>query len=421
MSELALLVVLLFLSAFFSGAETALVALSKGRAKALLKERRKGARALYVLKNQPQRMLIAILIGNNVVNISAAAIATLIASELFGAMGPGIAVGVLTIVILIFGEITPKSLATRYSERISLLVAPTIFGFQRLVNPLVWLFQKITELAGKAALSTEDDPTVTESELISMIGYGEEEGTIEQGERQLIERAFAFSDLTVADVMTPRHKVFSYDGRRSVAVALDELRSTPFSRIPLHEDDPDEVVRVLYVRDLLRVVTDGGTEVRLDKLGREPKFVPDTQPVTDTIAAFRREQQHMAIVVDEHGTMQGVVTIEDLLEELVGEIYDESDQPPDEIVQLDKDKISVDGAAEIRLVEEFFEVDLPGKATDTVNRWLLDHAERIPNSGENFVLDDFEVLVKSASKRRIHEVVIRRLESAAASSDIASN
>ena len=147
MSELALLVVLLFLSAFFSGSETALVALSKGRAKALLKERRKGARALYVLKNQPQRMLIAILIGNNVVNISAAATATLIASELFGAMGPGIAVGVLTIVILIFGEITPKSLATRYSERISLLVAPTIFGFQRLVNPLVWLFQKITEMA----------------------------------------------------------------------------------------------------------------------------------------------------------------------------------------------------------------------------------------------------------------------------------
>ena len=129
----------------------------------------------------------------------------------------------------------------------------------------------------------------------------------------------------------------------------------------------------------------------------------------------------MAIVVDEHGTMQGVVTIEDLLEELVGEIYDESDQPPDEIVQLDKDKISVDGAAEIRLVEEFFEVDLPGKATDTVNRWLLDHAERIPDSGENFVLDDFVVLVKSASKRRIHEVVITRLEPSTVNSDIPLN
>ena len=418
MTGFILLVVLLFLSAFFSASETALIALSKGRAKALLKERRRGARALYVLKNQPQRMLIAILIGNNVVNISAAAIATLVATELFGAMGPGIAVGVLTIIILIFGEITPKSLATRYSERISLLVAPTIFVFQRLVNPLVWLFQRITEMVGRVAPSSEDDPTVTESELISMIGYGEEEGTIEQGERQLIERAFAFSDLTVADVMTPRHKVFSYDGRRSVTEALGDLRSTPFSRIPLHEDDPDEVVRVLYVRELLTVVADGGTEVSLNSLGREPKFVPDAQPVTDTIAAFRREQQHLAIVVDEHGTMQGVVTIEDLLEELVGEIYDESDQRPDEFVQLDRDKISVDGAAEIRLVEEFFQVDLPGKATDTVNRWLLDHAERIPNSGENFVLDDLEVVVKSASKRRIHEVVIRRLQEPAASSEM---
>ena len=130
-------------------------------------------------------------------------------------------------------------------------------------------------MVGRVAPSSEDDPTVTESELISMIGYGEEEGTIEQGERQLIERAFAFSDLTVADVMTPRHKVFSYDGRRSVAEALGDLRSTPFSRIPLHEDDPDEVVRVLYVRELLTVVADGGTEVSLNSLGREPKFVPD--------------------------------------------------------------------------------------------------------------------------------------------------
>jgi Mg2+/Co2+ transporter CorB len=149
-------------------------------------------------------MLIAILIGNNLVNISASAIATVIATRTLGSIGPGISVGVLTVLVLIFGEITPKSLATRYSERISLVVSPIVLWFQRAAYPLISLFEVIADAAGKAAISSEEDPTVTESELISIFGYGEEEGTIEQGERVLIERAFALTDLTVADVMTPR-------------------------------------------------------------------------------------------------------------------------------------------------------------------------------------------------------------------------
>lgn len=406
------LVLLLCCSAFFSASETALIALSKGRAKALLKERRRGARSLFILKSKPQKMLIAILIGNNLVNIGASAIATVIATRTLGSIGPGIAVGVLTVLVLIFGEITPKSLATRYSERISLLVSPIVLWFQRTIYPLISLFEVISDVAGKAAISSEEDPTVTESELISIVGYGEEEGTIEQGERVLIERAFALSDLTVADVMTPRHKVFTYDGRRPVSQALEDLKETPYSRIPLFAEDPDEIQKILYLRDLMVAVISKQTQIPVGEIGRDAKFVPNTQPVTDTISGFRKEQQHMAIVVDEHGTMEGVVTFEDLLEELVGEIYDESDQKPVEFVELGLNKISVDGTAEVRLIEEYFDTELPGKSTDTINRWILDHTERIPITGETFALDNFEVLVKSATRRRIHEVTIERLAQA---------
>ena len=354
-------------------------------------------------------MLIAILIGNNLVNIGAAALATVIATRLFGTFGPGLAVGGLTVLILVFGEITPKSLSTRYSERISLVVATPILGFLRAVGPVVTVFQKITDVLGNAAADGSEDPMVTESELISMINYGEEEGTIEESERELIERAFAFTDLVVEDVMTPRHKVLSVDGRQTLKESLSSLVDTPYSRIPLYEDDPDEILRILHLRDLLPAISRGSAENEsLSSLARDPNFVPDSQSITETITSFRREQQHMAVVVDEHGTMRGVVTFEDLLEELVGEIYDERDEVPRAVEKLDQDRIVLDGAAEIRLVEEFFDIDLSGKATDTVNRWILEQTGRIPNNGEVFRFEGLVVTVKSASRRRIGEVIIAR-------------
>jgi putative hemolysin len=279
----------------------------------------------------------------------------------------------------------------------------------RAVGPVVTVFQKITDALGNVAVEGAEDPMVTESELISMINYGEEEGTIEESERDLIERAFAFTDLVVEDVMTPRHKVFSIDGRRTLNDTLSLLVDTPFSRIPLYEDDPDEILKILHLRDLLPLIgeQERHNEILLS-LSREPNFVPDGQSVNETITSFRREQQHMAVVVDEHGTMRGVVTFEDLLEELVGEIYDERDEVPHSIEALDQNTIALDGAAEIRNVEEFFDIELSGKATNTVNRWILEHTERIPNNGEIFEFEGLEVTVKSASRRKIGDVIIAR-------------
>lgn len=397
------------LSGVFSGSETALVSLSMARAEALYKEGRSGAHALYILKKDPSRMLITILIGNNVVNIAASAIATVIATDYFGDSGPGIAVGVLTIVILIFGEITPKSLATRFSERISLAIAPLIYGFMRLIYPLVWLFLQFTNWV-QSSTKAMDDPLITESEVITLIEHGEEEGVIDTDEREMIERIFSFNDLKAEDVMTPRRQVFRLDGSRTLRDVLPNILTEGYSRIPVYHDDPDEIVSVIILRDLIGIIAKGELDVELSELGQEPLFTSAITPIDELIRILKNKSTHLAVVVDEHGAMVGVISLEDMLEELVGEIYDESDEKPDDLMVLDDSNILVKGTAELRVVEEFFSIDIPGKPTDTINRWLLEHTERIPAKDEKFELDGLMVRVEDASTRRIHQVILSRTD-----------
>lgn len=386
-----------------------MVSLSMARAEALYKEGRSGAHALYILKKDPSRMLITILIGNNVVNIAASAIATVIATDYFGDSGPGIAVGVLTIVILIFGEITPKSLATRFSERISLAIAPLIYGFMRLIYPLVWLFLQFTNWV-QSSTKAMDDPLITESEVITLIEHGEEEGVIDTGEREMIERIFSFNDLKAEDVMTPRRQVFRLDGSRTLRDVLPNILTEGYSRIPVYHDDPDEIVSVIILRDLIGIIAKGELDVELSELGQEPLFTSAITPIDELIRILKNKSTHLAVVVDEHGAMVGVISLEDMLEELVGEIYDESDEKPDDLLVLDDSNILVKGTAELRVVEEFFSIDIPGKPTDTINRWLLEHTERIPAKDEKFELDGLMVRVEDASTRRIHQVILSRTD-----------
>ncbi len=408
MDDFIILSVLLVLSGVFSGSETALVSLSMARAESLYREGRAGAHALYELKRDPSRMLITILIGNNVVNIAASAMATVVATEYFGTRGPGIAVGVLTILILIFGEITPKSLATRFAERISLFISPIIYGLMRLIYPLVWLFLQFTNWIQSRTRASED-PLVTESEVITMVEHGEVEGVIETDERKMIERVFNFNDLKAEDVMTPRRQVFRLDGRRLVKDALPEILKQPYSRIPLFAADADEIIKLVFMRDLMNAITSGTLDVPLNQIGHEPLFTPANTHTDELVRTLRIKRRHMAVVVDEHGAMVGVVTLEDLLEELVGEIYDETDVKPDEIMQLSNGRILVNGTAELRVVEEYFDMDIPGKPTDTINRWILEHTERIPVKDEKFELDGLNIRVQDASSRRIHQVILQQV------------
>lgn len=409
MESYLILAVLLVLSGVFSGSETALVSLSMARAESLYKEGRRGSHALFLLKKNPSRMLITILIGNNVVNIAASAIATVIATDHFGDRGPGIAVGVLTILVLVFGEITPKSLATRFSERISLFISPGIYGFMRLIYPVVWLFLQFTNWV-QSSTRAMNDPLVTESEVITLIEHGEEEGVIDTGEREMIERIFNFNDLKAEDVMTPRRQVFRLDGRRKLREVLPEILEQNYSRIPLFREDPDEIVSLVILRDLITFIASGKLDVELDKLGQEPLFTPANTPIDELIRTLKTKSLHLAVVVDEHGAMVGVVSLEDLLEELVGEIYDETDEKPDDLMVLDEERILVKGTAELRVVEDFYSLDLPGKPTDTINRWLLEHTERIPVKDETFELDGLMIKVQDASSRRIHQVILQKIK-----------
>ena len=408
MGEFFTLLVLLILSGLFSGSETALVALSMGRVEALVKEGRIGSAALYRLKKDPSQMLTTILIGNNLVNIAASALATVIATREFGSVGPGIAVGVLTFFILVFGEITPKSLATRYPERISLFIALPLLSCMRLMYPLVWMFSKFTTWVYHLT-GGKEEPTVTESELISMLGFGVQEGEIEHDEREIIERVFGFNDLTVRDVMTPMRDVFSLDGRQTVADVLPIVIKKPYSRIPLLNKETNQFYKLLHLRDLLEASANESHGKPIESIAHEPLYVPQYLAIDDLFAKFRRSSRIFAIVVDEFGDERGIVTLEDLMEELVGEIYDESDITPHDAERISDDEIVVEGSAELRVIESLFDMDLPGKPTDTVGLWILSYTEKIPLEGEKFIIDDLEVKIVHATSRSIEQVRLRRI------------
>ncbi|HYQ73106.1 MAG TPA: transporter associated domain-containing protein, partial [Gammaproteobacteria bacterium] len=227
-------------------------------------------------------------------------------------------------------------------------------------------------------------------------------------EREIIERVFEFNDLKARDVMTPKGKIFALDGKLTVAAALPQLTSEPFSRIPLYTDQPDNFVRVLYMRDVLNAIANDSLQVTLEDIGHKPLFVSQYQAIDVLFAMLRRRNRHFCIVVDEYGDVRGIVTLEDLLEELVGEIYDESDIAPHILREVSADEIIVEGSAELRVVEEYFDLELPGKPTDTVSLWVLNHTESIPQADEKFLIDGMEVTILEASSRNIKKVDIQR-------------
>ena len=405
MNDTLILISLLLLSGAFSGSETALTAVTLARAEALWKERQAGAKALLHLKKHPTNMLITLLIGNNLVNIGASAFATVVATEYLGALGPGVAVGVLTFLILVFGEITPKSLAIRHSDRVSLVAAPIVLLLMKLLFPLVWMFERLIDFVHRMT-DIKEAPTITESELIHLLTFGAKEGTIEKTEAKIIERVFAFNDLVAADVMTSRHKMFTLNEDMTIKDALPKIVEVGFSRIPVYRGSVENITYIVHWHDIASAIANNQIDMPLKEIGKEPIYVPTNQPIDHLFADLQRQKRHLAIVVDEHGVLRGLATLENLLEELVGEIYDESDRKrPSGIKTLD-DGIEVDGGVELGLIKDLLKVDLRGKNSDSVSRWIVNDIERIPRTNEHFEIDGLTVEIMQASGRRIHKVKI---------------
>ena len=403
--QFVVLFILLVLSGFFSSAETALFSISKAKAIHLAKEKGRTNTLIKKMKDDPHRLLSTILIGNNLVNVGASAMATAITIGLVESHAVGIATGVMTLAILIFGEIFPKSIATRNNILIARLVIFPIYWISILFYPIILFLNFIPKLTGKI----HKKPIVTEEELMTFVEVVEEEGGIEEEEKELIENIFEFDDTNASEIMTPRADMFVIDGDEELK--LQEIVKSGFTRIPVIAGDVDHVIGILNVKDLLthQATSDEAVDVR--KIMREPYFVPENKKLDNLLQQFKKRKQHLAIIVDEHGGVSGLITLEDALEEIVGEITDETDTVEHHIIKTKPNEWRVLGKSEIDEVNETIKMDIPdSREYDTFSGYVLDQIGRIPQEKEEITLGNFLITVKEMDGNRISEYIVRQTE-----------
>ncbi len=406
--QLIILVVLLFISGFFSGSETALISVNKIRIRKLAEEGDKRAKRVNKLLERPNRLLATILVGNNLVNIFAAAIATSVAMGFFGNAGIGIATGILTLILLIFGEITPKGFATRNSLRMSLVVSGPIEILVKILYPLVKVITFITNkiigfLGGEAKTIA---PFVTEEEIKMLMDVGEKEGVIEKDEREMIKGVFEFGDKEVKEIMVPRIDVKSFDKNVTIKDALDEILKTGYSRTPVFDGSIDNIIGILYTKDLLGYVKEGKLDMKIGDIIRPTYYVPETKELGDLLKDMQKKKIHMAIVVDEYGGTEGIVTMEDMLEEIVGEILDEYDVEEEGIRILDDRTAIVDSRTDIDDINEVMDLNLPPEEFETVGGLVFNTIGKIPVIGDRININGITLVVEKLRGRRISKVRI---------------
>jgi putative hemolysin len=405
---LVVLGICILLSGFFSGSETALIAVPRERVHQLLGSDRR-ARRVEALLAEPERTLSTLLFANNFVNILAASVATVLFVDLVGEdFGPWVATLAVTGVILIVGEITPKSLATRFPERFSLLVAPPIYRLSLLIRPISQFFLAITRgLLRLLRVGTGDDRSaVTEADIRAMAILGERTGDIARAEREIIDSLFSLADRTVRDVMTPRTDVHTLES----PVTIDDIRSavasTGHSRFPVIKEDIDHLQGVLYVKDVLGM---GQSPAASDihRAMRDPVYVPESKSVLDLLLEMRAGRLTFSVVTDEHGGIEGIVTIKDLVSVLVGELQDEYDidEPPD-VVELGPGQWLVEGRAPIDEAGEALGVELPEGEYTTVAGLILDRLGRIPAAGDEINVDGLGFEVVRMVRNRVDRVKV---------------
>jgi putative hemolysin len=399
-TSLLLLGLLIALSAFFSGAEIALFSLGEARGRTLLEEGRRGAKALNQLKANPERLLATILIGNNVVNIGAASLATALALEQFGSQGVAYATGAMTLLVLIFGEITPKGLATANADAFGLAVSPPILLMSRVLTPFVTPLEMLTRWFVRRS-QREGRMTVTEGEIREMTAIGHREGSIDEHERRIIERAFFLDQTRVWDIMTPRVDVFAWPAARRLSDIAGDLGQVRYSRVPVYGDSIDDITGVLYTRDAYQALIGGQRDVPLGELAREPFFVPGSLPLTRLLSDFQARRIHMGVVIDEYGGTDGLVTLEDILEELVGEIIDETDVEQQPITRVSRHEIVVEGGADLREVNHFFNTSFPQLEHRSLNGYLLDELGYVPAPGEEIEREGVVIHIVEATETQV--------------------
>lgn len=409
MSTIILVILFLGVAAVFEGAETSLLSMSDVRLQTLAKQGDSRAATAIALRKNVRTLLGTLLLGQTVCDISAASLAAIVAHRAFGDRGVAIETAVMTIVVLIFVNLIPKSLAANRIESWSLAVAKPVYALTRALGPLVNVIDRFIGLFVK---SKGAEAVVTEEEIKTMAMLGAKAGTVEHGEQELIERVFLFNDITAADVMTPREDIEYLDGRKPLADALPVMNRTKFSRFPVHDGDEGGAVGILHIKDVLEAVAEQPDSLRtlhIKDVAATPMFVPETRRIDDIFRDFQRQRAHMAVVINEFGSVTGIVTVDDLLTELVGEIADESDVDEHVIKRIDRQTVVVHGDAEIRAINRFMNTRIPGPANKTISRVILEKVGDVPPAGQTVAIEGgIAAVVEHVANLRIQRVRLRK-------------
>lgn len=386
---IGIFILALICSAFFSGSEVALFSITRAKVRTLVNEGIPGSQALSTLKQNPDRFLITILIGNNIVNILAASLATAVAIGIFGEGGIAVTVATVVVVILllIFGEIGPKMYASRHSAPIALRISPLIFFLSQMFSPVIWVFNYIAGKMTDGTMFTQH--LITEEEIKEWIDVGQEEGTIEKDEQEMLHSVFEFGDTRVREAMTPRIDVVMIEDTVTPGEALEVFKKTGFSRIPVYHENIDSIRGILNIKDAFAAIMDQRYHSPIIELCSEPLFVPETKKIDELLRELKGKKTHQAIVLDEYGAFVGIITVEDIVEELVGDILDEFDTEEPSLVKVTEGVYSVDARMWVSDLNKELDLSLPvGETYETLAGLIIDFLGYIPRIGESCELDE---------------------------------
>ena len=410
--EYLALAVLIGFSAFFSGTEVAMVRIRKSTVTQLLKQKAKGSKALHKFTSNPSWMMSSVNLGNNLVNVAASVLATKIATDIFGDEGLGITVGIMTFIILVFGEITPKIYSNANSTKIALRGAPILLIFSYALWPVVKLFEIITKTIIKLTGSSYQPPPITEEEIKGIVAQGLVDNILEKDESELVHSALEFDDTVIRTVMTPRTKMFTLPAKMLLFDAMPLISENLHSRIPIFGKTHDDIVGFVHVRDILTHLENDNKMITLEQVSRKPVFASQEKMVSSLLKEMKGRKTHMAIVIDEHGGVEGLVTLEDLIEEIVGDIEDETDDtPPKEFESVDEDTIITNGDIKIESINEIFKSELPeGDDYASLNGLLHEKLQDIPREGDKLEIDTVRIIVEKVTKNKPERIRIERIK-----------
>ena len=407
--QLAVVVLLIVVVAVLGAAEVSITRTNRVRAYRFQEEGRRGATSLVKIAENPAPFLNVVLLLVLLSTIGGTTIATSLAVRVFHGAGEIVATLVMTVLLFVFAEVTPKTFAIQQTDRVALFLAPLIVGLGRLVGPLATGLVKMANVVmpGKGL---PQGPFITEHELRALAEVASDEEQIEEGEKELIHSIFEFGDTIVREVMLPRPDITAIEADKSLRDVQALVLQHGYSRIPVFEDDLDQVTGIVYAKDVLKALHQGKNDMPLSEIVREAHFVPESKKVADLLREMQKEKFHIALVTDEYGSVVGLITLEDLLEELVGEITDEYDTEEPELEQVADDVFRVDGKLSIDEVNELLDVELPDEEWDTVGGLMLGLLGSIPEEGQEVSFRNLRFTAERVDGRRISKVLITREE-----------